>query len=643
MNALFSWLLQNTFTIALLIPIVACASRLCRNRPAVQHVLWAVLLLKFVTPPVWCWPWPVQLYSASPPAIVARALSEWPSIRDERTAYSSDHIPSDAEASGESGSILPRSSLVASEAIRQSPSHPGGRILARFTLPFLSAVWLIGIAVCALRQAHRVARHASIVQRARQAPERLAREIEDVAMEVGLRPPVALVTRAVVSPFMWFFGRLRLIWPETMSGQDEIDRSRSVLAHELAHIRRGDHYMAWVELVAGLLWWWNPLFWLARRRVRESAELACDAIAISVCPGSRREYAEMLLTLSSDSGIRGLAPVLGIRTGTASAFERRLSMILSDGVSGKRPAWGLVAAGVLVLASLPGWSLAQKPADNVVETPRDTVVQNDSGNATKARLDQIESELKRLTRLIEEARRSTVKEPQRAQPAEEVPARWRRLPLVDKNPLFSSFNGTGMNYIVGIKENRAYLSAFDREGREIWSNRLTMPLWHDSPGEWVLKESSDQKTISLSWESIKGDRTTFVLDGASGITMLETIAARRAPRKEAGSQPLNVDDTMVERRSPASVADRLRALNSNGSDHRKTLDRLKKLDQTDEELSQSIFRSVLNRDATRDELAHAMKHMTTASSRESAIEDIFWVLVNSRENEARQNPLPQSK
>src|SRR5262249_44083151 len=151
--------------------------------------------------------------------------------------------------------------------------------------------------------------------------------------------------------------------------------------------------------------------------------------------------------------------------------------------------------------------------------------------------------------------------------------------------------------IVGIKDKCAYVSAHDREGQYIWNNRLTSPLSLESTGEWVLKESSDQKTVSLSWTSIEGERITFVLDGASGITMLETITAHAAPPRQTGAVSLSVDDKMAERRASGSVADRLRALNSNASDYRKTLDRLMKLQQTDEELSQSIFRSVLNRDA----------------------------------------------
>jgi hypothetical protein len=73
------------------------------------------------------------------------------------------------------------------------------------------------------------------------------------------------------------------------------------------------------------------------------------------------------------------------------------------------------------------------------------------------------------------------------------------------------------------------------------------------------------------------------------------------------------------------------------------LDRLKKLEQSDEHLTQSIFRDILHRDATSDELAHVRIHLTKSFSRSSAVEDIFWVLINSREYQAQQNPLPRAK
>jgi hypothetical protein len=40
---------------------------------------------------------------------------------------------------------------------------------------------------------------------------------------------------------------------------------------------------------------------------------------------------------------------------------------------------------------------------------------------------------------------------------------------------------------------------------------------------------------------------------------------------------------------------------------------------------------------------HAKKHLNAAFSRSSAVEDIFWVIINSREYQAKQNPQLEKK
>ena len=144
---------------------------------------------------------------------------------------------------------------------------------------------------------------------------------------------------------------------------------------------------------------------------------------------------------------------------------------------------------------------------------------------------------------------------------------------------------------------------------------------------------------SSSWAG-KRELFSFALAAASGRKILET---KREPYGDLRS-PVYSDPKQfpAEGHSP-SVVDRLRALNATGSDHRKMLERLKNLEQSDDELTQSIFRDILHRDATGDELAHARKHLATGFSRSSAVEDIFWVLINSREYQAKQNPLPEKK
>jgi beta-lactamase regulating signal transducer with metallopeptidase domain len=71
--------------------------------------------------------------------------------------------------------------------------------------------------------------------------------------------------------------------------------STAWFVHELAHGKRRDHGVVWIELAAGVIWWWNPVFWHVRSRLREQAELSCDAWVISALPHGRRAYAESLL------------------------------------------------------------------------------------------------------------------------------------------------------------------------------------------------------------------------------------------------------------------------------------------------------------------------------------------------------------
>jgi beta-lactamase regulating signal transducer with metallopeptidase domain len=56
-------------------------------------------------------------------------------------------------------------------------------------------------------------------------------------------------------------------------GDDELE---SLLCHECAHVARHDNLVGFLENIAGALFWFNPLVWLARRHAASSREEACD-------------------------------------------------------------------------------------------------------------------------------------------------------------------------------------------------------------------------------------------------------------------------------------------------------------------------------------------------------------------------------
>jgi beta-lactamase regulating signal transducer with metallopeptidase domain len=235
--------------------------------------------------------------------------------------------------------------------------EPATSSLADFFIPALFVIWLIGAIALAVIQLRKIRRQSKLIKHASAAPTTLANAATDIARRWGLAPIPILIARGIASPFLWCLGRLKLIWPQNMLASEP---SPAIIAHELAHLRRRDYWIAWLEMVAALLWWWNPIFWIVRKNLRSTS----DALALSAFPEGRCEYAETLLELSAVSKSRAPALVLGVSTGAPSSFERRMSMIVSERVSGKLSLLGILAAGFLALVSLPGWTYGQDRGDD---------------------------------------------------------------------------------------------------------------------------------------------------------------------------------------------------------------------------------------------------------------------------------------
>ncbi|HEX4948532.1 MAG TPA: M56 family metallopeptidase [Blastocatellia bacterium] len=80
-----------------------------------------------------------------------------------------------------------------------------------------------------------------------------------------------------------------LQWPQT--------QLRTVLLHELAHIKRRDCLTQMLANLACALYWWNPLLWLAARQMRRLRERACDDEVLAA--GTRAsDYANCLVNVA---------------------------------------------------------------------------------------------------------------------------------------------------------------------------------------------------------------------------------------------------------------------------------------------------------------------------------------------------------
>ena len=136
------------------------------------------------------------------------------------------------------------------------------------------------------------------------------------------------------------------------AGWREWDESKvqSVLAHELAHVRRADWLVITLAELNRALYWFHPVAWILRRRLSELAELNCDD-AVLEAAGDRTQYARYLLEVAGSLTSAGsrYRPLHGVAMARKPNVETRIDAILDVG----RPlARRLGALGVICLLAI---------------------------------------------------------------------------------------------------------------------------------------------------------------------------------------------------------------------------------------------------------------------------------------------------
>jgi beta-lactamase regulating signal transducer with metallopeptidase domain len=367
------WLAQNSATCAILALLVFLLTRWSRVSPALRHALWLIVLIKLATPTFISWPWQVPNISrtveAPQPAVevpLAANDSEtalvWLECLPETQALE-PFVPPEWTDFDSWAWFKKGSGTVVGSTLRAVPARvPDPFLNHAWSFPEFEpaaigmALWLAGALGLLGIQTARIIRFQSKLRHAEAAPPWLQRLVDEQASELGIRSPVTQVVSGLSTPCIWAWGRPRLLCPAGLLEELSAGEWRSVIVHELAHLRRRDHWTAWLLLWIGCAYWWNPLYWLVRRQIQTSAELACDAWVVGTLPGERRVYAEALLQVTQMvSRTRVPVPALGM-SGARRIFERRLTMIMRDRVPCRLSWAALGAVLILALVALPGWS-----------------------------------------------------------------------------------------------------------------------------------------------------------------------------------------------------------------------------------------------------------------------------------------------
>lgn len=204
-----------------------------------------------------------------------------------------------------------------------SPPWSGG-ILAS-CIPF---VWWTGVAFFALRFT------LGIVGARRLTLE--AVEVNDASWRallagflaaLGIRRRVRLKSHAAVGvPVAWGLLRPVILIP---GGHEEWtnDQRSSALLHELCHIKRADLLIMFLVRLSLAVFWFNPLCWIAARRLKQEQERACDELVLmaGIKPSA---YADALLYFKRTAGFGRNVPAVFLGLFGSCSFQDRLTAIL---------------------------------------------------------------------------------------------------------------------------------------------------------------------------------------------------------------------------------------------------------------------------------------------------------------------------
>ncbi|HWQ92521.1 MAG TPA: M56 family metallopeptidase, partial [Clostridia bacterium] len=326
----FAWSMfwQSSLLISVIFVVEWALRR--RVRAAVRYALWWIVLLKLVLPPSLALPtgpgW--WLRSSNPtPAPAPTVLAHY---GPELTAHS-----------------IPPSSVVLSVAPAPERLSVAGAALAGTAgVSFVLLIWML------VRW-----RHAARVVRASIAPPAwVERMLDENRRALGLGRPLRLrLLDQAISPAVCGLFRPVILVPRVLVEQLSPVQLRSVLLHELVHLRRGDVFANCFQALLQAAYWWHPLLWLANARMRRVREEAVDDAVVLALRGEGEAYAATLLevaklALQRSLATLGLVGILESRSFLRQRVERLLEL---------RPARnaGLSFASILCLLAFGAFAL----------------------------------------------------------------------------------------------------------------------------------------------------------------------------------------------------------------------------------------------------------------------------------------------
>ncbi|MHC4540014.1 MAG: ankyrin repeat domain-containing protein [Planctomycetota bacterium] len=328
---------------SLLILILLFADLLLRKKVTAgfRYWIWTLVLVKLALPA-----------SLSTPVSVGHWLGEELAVMDVgQMTVAHDAVESDA-ARYVPSSIPTRpsaeSSLPVSEPVI-SPVVSGARITWQ---GIVFSFWLVVVMVMALLLLQRTLYVRGLVAQAQEASDSMNDTLAHCCDAAGIRCKVKLrISTNTAGPAVCRLFRPVILLPQNLLPSLDTSQLRVVLMHELAHLKRFDLWVNLVQTFLQIVYFYNPLLWLANAIIRRAREQAVDEAVLVVMGEKAHEYLDTLVNVAK---LAFKGPTLSLRligvVESKSLFEWRIRTMLSRPIP-KSARLGVVGVGALLVSA----------------------------------------------------------------------------------------------------------------------------------------------------------------------------------------------------------------------------------------------------------------------------------------------------
>ena len=347
------------FSLAIFIPILLLTSLLKKRFPYLQYGLWILVFIRLILPTDLQSAFSLQTLANEIPAI--HSLSQF---LFQESLESGAHLAFSVDASELDNTFAGHEGIISDSYLLDTSNT----FLSFSWQSILFLSWLGGFLLFAGILCRRILKFRALARSAAMVETPALTEMVDRWRDrFTVTRPVRLITSEnFLSPFTSGIFKPVIYLPDVLLQNGDQQTLETVIAHEMAHIKRFDFIWIRLQNIIQLVYFFHPVAWFANGQINLARERICDHLVLETGRISPAQYGRSMITMLRMNllGVDGVGflPTFGNQR---HQFKQRIIEINGGRIMKRQRQW-LAAVITLILGCL---LLPMSCEQNDVNTP----------------------------------------------------------------------------------------------------------------------------------------------------------------------------------------------------------------------------------------------------------------------------------